>query len=85
MRPVSRGEVRLTGADVGDAVAIDGAFLREEADLVALERCIELCREIGNSAALSEFVKREVMPGPISGAELREFARNAAGTYFHQS
>ncbi len=85
VRPVSRGEVRLTGADVGDAVAIDGAFLREEADLVALERCIELCREIGNSAALSEFVKREVMPGPISGAELREFARNAAGTYFHQS
>lgn len=52
---------------------------------MALERCIELCREIGNSAALSEFVKREVMPGPISGSELREFARNAAGTYFHQS
>jgi choline dehydrogenase len=85
VRPVSRGEVRLTGPDVGDAVTVDGGFLREEADVVALLRCIELCREIGNSAAMSEFVKREVMPGPISGSDLRDFARNAAGTYFHQS
>lgn len=85
VRPQSRGEIRLTGPGAGDPVTIDGGFLREEADMVALIRCIELCREIGNSAPMAEFVRREVMPGPLAGAELRDFARNAAGTYFHES
>lgn len=85
VRPKSRGEVRLTGPNPGDAVTIDGGFLREEADLIALTRCIELCREIGNSAPMAEFVKREVMPGPLAGDDLANFARNAAGTYFHES
>lgn len=85
VRPQSRGEVRLTGADPDDPVSIDGGFLREEADLTALTRCIELCREIGNSSPMAEFVKREVMPGALAGEELKTFARNAAGTYFHES
>ena len=77
--------MRLTGPDPSDPVQIDGGFLKEPADLKALTTCIEFCREIGNSGPLAEFVKREVMPGPISGAELDDFARNAAGTYFHES
>lgn len=85
VRPKSRGEVRLNGPKPTDTVTIDGGFLREEADLIALTRCIELCREIGNSAAMAEFVKREVMPGPLTGNDLANFARNAAGTYFHES
>lgn len=85
VRPKSRGEVRLTGADPKDPVKIDGGFLREEADMKALLTCIELCREIGNSAVMQDFVKREIMPGPQSGEDLRNFARNAAGTYFHES
>lgn len=85
VRPKSRGEVRLMGADPKDPVRIDGGFLKEEADMKALLTCIELCREIGNSAAMKEFVKREIMPGPLAGEDLRNFARNAAGTYFHES
>ena len=85
VRPRSTGEVRLRGPNPGDGVSIDGGFLKEEADLVALTRCIELCREVGNSSAMAEFVKREIMPNAISGEELRDFARNAAGTYFHES
>ncbi len=85
VRPHSTGEVRLTGAQPGDPVAIDGGFLREEADLRALTHCIELCREIGNSGPMADFVKREVMPGALDGDALRDFARNAAGTYFHES
>ena len=46
---------------------------------------MELCREIGNSPVLRPFVKREVMPGPLKGAEMETFIRNAAGTYFHQT
>lgn len=85
VRPQSRGEVKLTGANPDDPVTIDGGFLKDEADLTALTRCIELCREIGNSAPMAEFVKREVMPGALSGDDLKNFARNAAGTYFHES
>ncbi|MDH3236014.1 MAG: GMC oxidoreductase, partial [Alphaproteobacteria bacterium] len=43
------------------------------------------CREIGNSAEMKPFVKREVMPGPLKGGELIEFVRNSATTYFHQT
>jgi choline dehydrogenase len=85
VKPQSRGEVRLTGADPSDPVKIDGGFLKEETDLTKLLRCIELCREIGNSDAMSDFRKREVMPGNLSGDALADFARNAAGTYFHES
>jgi choline dehydrogenase len=48
-------------------------------------RGIELCREIGNAAALKEFVKREIMPGKLDKAAMTDFLRNAAGTYFHES
>ena len=46
---------------------------------------MELCREIGNSAALRPFVKREVMPGNLKGAELERYVRDAAMTYWHQT
>src|SRR5258706_16009981 len=46
---------------------------------------VELCREIGNSAALRPFAKREVMPGNLTGAELERFVRDAASSYWHQS
>jgi choline dehydrogenase len=51
----------------------------------ALLYAIELCREIGNSAAMSPFVKREVMPGPLTGGALETFARDAASTVHHQT
>jgi choline dehydrogenase-like flavoprotein len=47
--------------------------------------CVELCREIGNSAALRPFTKREVMPGNLRGAALEDFIRDAASTYHHQT
>jgi choline dehydrogenase len=46
---------------------------------------VQLCREIGNSAALGPFVKREVMPGNLKGAELECFVRDAAMSYWHQT
>src|ERR1700687_2936165 len=45
----------------------------------------EPCREIGNSASLRPFTKREVMPGNLKGAELEDFIRDAASTYHHQT
>ena len=46
---------------------------------------MELCREVGNSAPLRPFVKREVMPGNLKGAELEDFIRDAAVSYWHET
>jgi choline dehydrogenase len=46
---------------------------------------VERCREIGNSAPLRPFVKREVMPGNLKGAELVSFVRDAATGFSHET
>jgi choline dehydrogenase len=46
---------------------------------------VELCREIGNSAPLRPFTKREVIPANLKGAALEKFIRDAASTYWHQT
>ncbi|PTQ61719.1 choline dehydrogenase [Sphingomonas sp. PP-CE-3G-477] len=85
VRPKSRGSVRLTGPDPSDPVAIDANVLSHPDDLTALVRSVELCREIGNGAALSAFAKREIMPGNLTGEALRAFVRNTASSVWHQS
>lgn len=85
VRPKSRGRVYLESSDPLALAKVDGQFLAHPDDLTAVIRSIELCREIGNSSAMKDFVKREVMPGMLSPAEIQDFAKNAAGTYFHES
>ncbi|TXG99884.1 MAG: GMC family oxidoreductase [Nevskiaceae bacterium] len=85
VRPKSRGRVTLKSSNPADGVRIDAGFLSHPDDVKALLQGIKLCRDIGNSDALKEFVKREVMPGQLSAQEMTEFVRNAAGTYFHES
>jgi choline dehydrogenase len=85
VRPKSRGAVRLTGADPRDPVEIDANLLSHPDDVTAAVACVELCREIGNSAALRPFVRREVMPGNLSGDDLVRYVRDAVVTYWHQS
>ena len=83
-RPQSRGRVRLTGAGPDDPLEINANALSHPDDFRAALTCIEFIREVGNSASLRPFVKREVMPGTLKGAELEEFIRDAATTYWHQ-
>jgi choline dehydrogenase len=85
VRPKSRGRIRLTGPNPLDPVQIEANFLSHPDDLRAAIVCVELCREIGNSAALRPFAKREVMPGKLKGAALENFVRDAAITYHHQT
>jgi choline dehydrogenase len=84
-RPKSRGRIRLTGANHHDPIEIEANTLAHPDDMKAAIACVELCREIGNSAPLSPFVKREVMPGNLKGAALQNFIRDAASTYWHQT
>jgi choline dehydrogenase len=85
VRPKSRGHICLTGPDPADAVQIQPNMLSHPDDLKAAIAGVQLCREVGNSAALRPFTKREVMPGNLKGAELEHFIRAAASTYWHQT
>lgn len=81
--PKSRGRLRLTGADPRDPIHIDANTFGDPDDLKAAIGCVELCREIGNSALLRPFVSREAIPGNLTGSELEDFVRDAATTYWH--
>ncbi len=84
--PKSRGEVRLKSGNPNDRPIVDARFLSHADDVKALAYGIELAREIGNSAAMSAFVKREVAPGQkLSGQDMDNFVRDGATTYFHQA
>lgn len=83
--PKSRGRIRLSGSNPNDPPLIESNTLAHPDDLKAAIACVELCREVGNSAPLSPYVKREVMPGNLKGAELEDFVRDGAITYWHQT
>jgi choline dehydrogenase len=85
IQPKSRGRVRLTGPRPTDPVAIEANMLADPDDMKAAVAAVELSRSIGNSAPLRPFVKREVMPGDLSGVALETFIRNAVETYWHYS
>jgi choline dehydrogenase len=83
-RPSSRGQVCLTGPDPEHPVTIQTNALSHPDDLRTAIACVEKLREIGNSAPIRPFVKREVMPGKLRRGELEAYVRNAASTYWHQ-
>ncbi|MDB5447420.1 MAG: glucose-methanol-choline oxidoreductase [Phenylobacterium sp.] len=85
VRPGSRGRLRITGPKPSDPIEILADTLSDPADMKALIHAVELCREIGNSPAMSPFVKREVMPGNLAGSALENFVRDAASTVHHQT
>ncbi|MEX8520388.1 MAG: GMC family oxidoreductase [Leptothrix sp. (in: b-proteobacteria)] len=83
--PKSRGEIRLRSSNPADRPIVDARFMSHPDDVTALGRGIEVARSIGNSAAMSDHVKREVAPGQkLTGQALDDFVRDGATTYFHQ-
>jgi choline dehydrogenase len=85
MRPKSRGAIRLTGSDAADPVRIDANYLGDPHDLKDLMTGISTAREIGNSAALRPFTRREIAPGALNAEDLERFFRDGLGTFWHQS
>ena len=83
--PKSRGQIRLSGANPNDPLLVNPNTLDHPDDLKAAVACVNLCREIGNSMPLRPYGKCEVMPGNLKGAELEEFVREGAITYWHQT
>jgi choline dehydrogenase len=85
VRPKSRGQIHLTGPTPLDPIRIEDNMFSHPEDLKAAIACVELCREIGNSAPLRPFAKREVMPGNLKGPDLENFVRDASMSYAHQT
>jgi choline dehydrogenase len=83
VRPLSKGQVRLTGPSPTDPLDINTKLLSDPADLKAAIRSVELCRDIGNCAAFRSLTKREMFPGQLGQAELENFVRNAVVPFWH--
>jgi choline dehydrogenase len=84
-RPKSKGRIRLTGPSPNDHIQIEAGFLSHPDDMKAAISCVEMCQAVGNSTAMKPYIKREIMPGKLSGKDLEGFIRNAAVTYWHQT
>ena len=85
MRPRSLGAIHLTGPDSAHPARVDANYLDDPQDMKDLIAGLEVVRQIGNSAALHPFRRREVAPGPLHRAELERFFRDGLGTFWHQS
>ncbi|NJB98184.1 GMC family oxidoreductase [Sphingomonas sp. ABOLD] len=84
-QPQSRGRLRLRSDDPAAALQIDANMLSDPADMTAALACIELCRELGNARAFRPLVRGEVMPGDLRGEALKDYVRDSAVTYWHQT
>jgi choline dehydrogenase len=85
IRTKSQGRVRLTGSDPLDPPDIDANLLANPDDVKALANAAELCREIGNSAALRSLLRQEIFPGKIESSAMKTFLRDNAMSWWHQS
>jgi choline dehydrogenase len=85
VQPKSHGRIRLTGPNPLDPLHIEDNLLSHPDDIKAAIAAVELCREIGNSAPLRPYTKREVMPGNLKGVDLENFVREVATTYSHET
>jgi choline dehydrogenase len=85
IRPVSRGELKLTAADPAAPLHLDPRYLSEPADLNALVHSLEVSIEIMESPALAKWRKRSVWPQAKTRAERVQWVRETCETYHHQA
>ncbi|MDJ1137220.1 GMC family oxidoreductase [Streptomyces iconiensis] len=85
LRGGSRGRVRLASTDPLTRPRIETNFLADPDDVRSALSAVAMAREIGNSAALRPFAKREVSPASSATDTVELFVRNAVETYWHQS
>lgn len=85
LRPHSHGTITLRSLDPDARPVLRPNYLQHSDDVQALVQGVEISRELGHSASMREFAKREVAPGPLKGKDLENFVRNASTTFFHAS
>lgn len=85
IRPLSRGELKLTADDPQASLLIDPRYLSEPADLDALVHSLEVSIDILESPAFSRWRRRAVWPKAKTRAERIEWVRQTCETYHHQA
>ena len=85
IRPVARGELKLTAADPTAPLHIDPRYLSEPADLDTLVHSLEVAIEIMESAAFAKWRKRAVWPQAKTRADRVHWVRQTCETYHHQA
>jgi choline dehydrogenase len=85
IRPVSRGELKLTADDPTAPLHLDPRYLSEPADLNTLVHSLEVSIEILESPAFAKWRKRPVWPKAKTRAERIEWVRQTCETYHHQA
>ena len=83
MKPKSRGTVRLASADPMAPLLVDPAYFAEQADVDAYIAGIEFAAAIGNGKGFDAVRKEQVSIPKASKAEIIEYVRANAATYFH--
>ncbi|HTN16685.1 MAG TPA: GMC oxidoreductase, partial [Chitinophagaceae bacterium] len=79
-----RGEMKLQSADMADQPLLDPNYLGDEADLHAMYEAVMLCRRMGYTTAMKDWMKEEVYPGKDAGKEeIVDYIRKSCGTYHH--
>jgi choline dehydrogenase len=81
MKPRSRGSVRLISRDPSAPLAIDHGFLSDARDVDVLVEGVEAIRALAARGPVSDYVAREVRPGPEVAAV--DHVRAAARGFFH--
>lgn len=87
VRPLSRGEITLSGPHAQDPINIDLGALEEVEDVRALAASVRQCCEMGRTLALADWGPQELYPGPgysDSEEDLQRYVRETAVTYHHQ-
>lgn len=82
--PKSRGRVRLSSPHPAAPILIEAKALSRPGNLKTAISRVETLREIGNSAELGPYARRDDMPGDFTGAELETYLRNAVTTHWHE-
>lgn len=86
-RPRSRGRIYLTSKDPTVKPALDFQYFTdpEGYDAATLVACFKAARKIAQQKPFSDWIKREVAPGPSiqSDEDLSEYGRRAAHTVYH--
>jgi choline dehydrogenase-like flavoprotein len=86
LRPRSRGEIRLRGANPDDAAIFNGNYLKEPADVEHLSRGVQFVRQIVRAPAFADLGAREMLPGPAlpdDPSALMDYVRRSARTVYH--
>jgi choline dehydrogenase len=85
LRMTEPGRLHLKSGDPLQPIEIDAHFLASSDDRARLRACIEFSREVGNSKALADFRKAEILPGTSDPEMIDTFMRNGTVSHSHQS